>query len=55
MLHKITWTWKHQNLPTISAGWVISIPPPPPSLSDLITFRMHLVLNMKAEEAKLEE
>ena len=31
--------------------------PSPPSqfLSDLITFRMNLVFNMKAEEAKLEE
>lgn len=55
---------KHQNLPTISSGCIISIPPPgprphpypgPESLSDLITFRMNLVLNMKAEEAKLEE
>lgn len=52
---------KHQNLPTVSSGYVISIPcalPPhtyTQPLSDLITFRMNLVLNMKAEEAKLEE
>lgn len=51
---------KHQNLPTVSSGCIISISPHPPpthtqSLSDLITFRMNLVLNMKAEEAKLEE
>lgn len=47
---------KHQNLPTISSGCIVSIPPPQPrSVSDLITFRMNLVLNMKAEEAKLEE
>lgn len=48
---------KHQNLPAVSSGYVVkhSTPPQPGSLSDLITFRMNLVLNMKAEEAKLEE
>lgn len=57
MLHKITWMLKHQNLPAVSSGYVVkhSTPPQPGSLSDLITFRMNLVLNMKAEEAKLEE
>lgn len=47
---------KYGNLPTLFSGCIISIPPlPPQSLSDLIPFRMNLVLNMKAEEAKLEE